>query len=191
MPAVSNMWRIGNDIHPDWSDVLRLIDIDREHASAAGAGSWNDADMLEVGNGMSTDQDRAHFSMWCLLASPLIAGNDPREMSKATTGILTNKWAIAVSQDPLGIQGTLAASSANNQSQVWSKQLVKGYAVVLLNRDTTQTANITLQFSQIGSYRAYEAFDVWDQGRSIGVYHGAISVTLPMSSTAFYQLSPI
>jgi hypothetical protein len=54
--------------------------------------------MLEVGNGMSEEQDKAHFAMWCLFASPLIAGNDVRTMSNNTRDILTNPLAIAVSQ---------------------------------------------------------------------------------------------
>ena len=65
--------------------------------------------MLEVGNSMTPDQDRAHFAMWCILASPLIAGNDPRKMTPATIATLTNKDAIAISQDPLGSQAVLVS----------------------------------------------------------------------------------
>ena len=55
--------------------------------------------MLEVGNGMHTNQDRANFSMWAMLAAPLIAGNDLRDISKETLEILTNPEAIAINQD--------------------------------------------------------------------------------------------
>ena len=71
----------------------------------AGPGYWNDPDMLEVGNGMSESEDRAHFTMWCMMASPLILGNDLRNMSEATRNILLNKEMIAIDQDPLGVQG--------------------------------------------------------------------------------------
>jgi alpha-galactosidase len=60
--------------------------------------------MLEVGNGMKYNEDKAHFSLWCMLAAPLMAGNDLRKMSEQTTAILTNKEAIAVDQDPLGVE---------------------------------------------------------------------------------------
>jgi CCR4-NOT transcriptional regulation complex NOT5 subunit len=78
--------------------------------------------MLEVGRGMSADEDRSHFGMWAMLAAPLIAGNDIRSMSATTKAILTNADVIAVNQDPLGKQATLVATPATNL-QVWSKQL--------------------------------------------------------------------
>ena len=72
-----------------------------------GPGHWNDPDMLEVGNGgMTTDEYRAHFSLWSMLAAPLIAGNDLRDMKPEIHDILTNKEVIAVNQDPLGSAGT-------------------------------------------------------------------------------------
>jgi len=71
----------------------------------AGPGHWNDPDMLEVGNGLSEAENRSHFSIWGMLAAPLIAGNDIRKMSKQTQAVLTNKDIIAINQDPLGIQG--------------------------------------------------------------------------------------
>jgi alpha-galactosidase len=70
----------------------------------AGPGHWNDPDMLEVGNGMTYAEDKAHFSLWCMLAAPLISGNDLRKMTPQTISILTNKEAIAVDQDSLGIE---------------------------------------------------------------------------------------
>jgi len=138
LPKTANMWRIGGDIGPTFGNgVLRLLDIDADHAAAAAPGSWNDADMLEVGNGMDAEQDKAHFSLWCMLASPLVAGNDVRTMSAATTAILTNKHAIAVNQDPLGHQGVLVQTEAtkgdasmqqntSNTTQVWAKLLENG-----------------------------------------------------------------
>ena len=96
LPETANMWRIGNDISPKWSSILRLIDLDPGHEAAAGRGSYNDADMLEVGNGMTENQDRAHFTMWCMLASPLIAGNDVRSMSQKTVGCVGRNCASIV-----------------------------------------------------------------------------------------------
>jgi alpha-galactosidase len=105
----------------------------REHA---GPGHWNDPDMLEVGNGMPANEDRAHFAMWCMLAAPLIAGNDLRSMSAETRAILTNREAVAVNQDPLGVQGF--QYSAKGGVEVWFKPLEGGdWAVAVLNRNTT------------------------------------------------------
>ena len=80
---------------------------------------------LTIGSGDATihlqaaNEDQAHFSLWCMLASPIIAGNDVRSMSDATKAILTNRHAIAVSQDALGKQGVLTSSSADSSTQTW------------------------------------------------------------------------
>lgn len=153
--------------------MLRLIDTTEAHASAAGPGSWNDADMLEVGNGMSAEQDRAHFSMWCMLASPLIAGNDPRAQSATTTAILTNARALAVSQDPLGRQATVVHNATT--SQVWAKPLASpknGLAVAFLNRGASPLT-MQLSFADLGPGAAdsYDVYDIWadkDLGESTG-----------------------
>ena len=102
----TNMWRIGFDITNTWASFTGLIDTDRPLAQYAGPGHWNDPDMLEVGRGMSAEEDKSHFGMWAILAAPLIAGNDIAKMTAATKAILTNADVIAVNQDPLGKQAT-------------------------------------------------------------------------------------
>src|SRR5208282_5129280 len=100
----------------------------------AGPGHWNDPDMLEVGNGMAVNEDRAHFSMWCMLAAPLISGNDLQNMSPDVLAILTNKEVIAVNQDELGVEGFVY--STNNNVEIWFKPLSVGdWAMCALNRD--------------------------------------------------------
>lgn len=86
--------------------VVEIIDKNADLHKYAGPGHWNDPDMLQVGNGVLTmEENRSHFTMWCMLAAPLLAGNDIRKMDKETLGILTNKEVIAVNQDKLGKQG--------------------------------------------------------------------------------------
>ena len=147
---VCNMWRIGFDINASWGSFTGLIDIDNPLAQYAGPGHWNDPDMLEVGRGMSADEDRSHFGMWAMLAAPLIAGNDIRSMSATTKAILTNADVVAVDQDPLGKQATLVATPGSNL-QVWSKQLTgtNARAVALFNRSGA-AASIAVTWSQIG-----------------------------------------
>jgi alpha-galactosidase len=119
-------------------------------AAQAGPGHWNDPDMLEVGNGGMNDTEyRAHFSMWAMMAAPLIAGNDLRSMTSATQEILTNIEVIAVDQDPLGAQGKPV--SASTTLEVWSKRLAGNatYAVALLNR-TDAAADITVTWKTLG-----------------------------------------
>jgi alpha-galactosidase len=92
--------------------------------------------MLEVGNGMSENEDRAHFSLWCMLAAPLITGNDLRHMPPAVSSILMNKDVIAIDQDPLGIEAF--QYSAKEDLEVWAKPLADdAWAICFLNRGTT------------------------------------------------------
>ena len=143
---IGNLWRTTGDIGPcfdckqdhgtwyQWG-VLQIIDQQQGLRQYAGPGHWNDPDMLEVGNGMSANEDRAHFSMWCMLAAPLISGNDLRHMSTETAEILMNKDAIAVDQDKLGIEGF--RYSSNQILEFWFKPLADGdWALCVLNRTT-------------------------------------------------------
>ncbi len=123
LPSIANLWRIAFDINASWTSITGIIDQDAPLSLYAGPGHWNDADMLEVGNGtLTVDENQSHFSMWAMLAAPLLAGNDLRSMSATTTTTLTNTEVVAVDQDPLGAQGTLVATPQSGL-QVWSKPL--------------------------------------------------------------------
>ena len=127
----------------------RFIDQQVGLQSYAGPGHWNDPDMLEVGNGGMTDVEyRSHFSLWAMLAAPLIAGNDLRNMRPEIHDILTNKEVIAVDQDALGREGERVAK--NGDLEVWAKQLKDGSrAVILLNRGGTEQ-QITANWEDLG-----------------------------------------
>jgi alpha-galactosidase len=146
---IGHLWRTTGDItncfdcvvdHGDWKSwgILQILDMQNGLRQYAGPDHWNDPDMMEVGNGMSVAEDRAHFSMWCMLAAPLIAGNDVRKMSPETAGILTNREVIAVDQDSLGIQGFKYQTI--DSVEVWVKPLEKNqFAVCFLNRGKIAT----------------------------------------------------
>jgi alpha-galactosidase len=130
--AVGHLWRVTGDITPCWDcerghgnwsslGVWRIINLRKGIRGAAGPGHWNDYDMMEVGNGMTEGEDRVHFGMWAMLASPLIMGNDLRTASEATLAILTNEEVIAVNQDPLGSQGFRLL--ATDDLEIWLKPL--------------------------------------------------------------------
>ncbi len=143
---VGHLWRTTGDIsaffdstvdHGTWKSfgVVQILDMQNGLRKYAGPGHWNDPDMLEVGNGLSDGENRAHFSMWCMLAAPLIAGNDITHMTPETKKVLENKGVIAVDQDSLGIEGL--RSSSRDGIEVWYKPLVKGdWALCVLNRTT-------------------------------------------------------
>lgn len=142
---IGHLWRTTGDItdcfdcrvgHGTWSSlgILQILDLQEGRREHAGPGHWNDPDMMEVGNAMAVNEDRAHFSMWAMLAAPLIAGNDLREMAPETIEILTHKEVIAVNQDPLGIQGLKYRDEGD--LEIWFKPLSGGdWAMAVLNRD--------------------------------------------------------
>jgi alpha-galactosidase len=114
---------------------MKIVDmhIKKRLRQYSGPDAWNDLDMMEVGNGMTVYEDKSHFALWCMHASPLIMGNDLRNASKETLEILTNKDVIAVNQDPLGIEGFRFYSE--NDLEVWAKPLNNGeWAMLFLNR---------------------------------------------------------
>src|SRR5436190_10672238 len=141
-PRTGNLWRTTGDIEDSWASMISRVDLNAQYALAEGPGGWNDPDMLEIGNGgMTEDEYRAHFSLWAVMAAPLLAGNDVRTMSAATRDILTNKEVIAVDQDSLGIQGMIVELPGPDL-QVWAKPLAdSSRAVVLLNRSALQTVS--------------------------------------------------
>jgi alpha-galactosidase len=140
---VGNLWRTTGDIGLCWekksckreweTGVMNILDLQVGLEEFAGPGHWNDPDMLQVGNGLTDIEDRTHFSLWALLAAPLLAGNDLRNMSPATKETLTNREVIAVDQDPLGVQGHKVRDDGNEE--VWARPLSgDARAVILLNR---------------------------------------------------------
>lgn len=129
---IGHLWRVTGDIincwdcevgHGSWSSsgIWKIINMRKDIRKASGPEHWNDFDMMEVGNGMTDAEDRSHFAMWSMLASPLIMGNDLRIASKETIKTLSNKEVIAVNQDKLGIQG-FRFSNENNM-EIWLKPL--------------------------------------------------------------------
>jgi len=144
---IGHLWRTTGDISPcfdceddhgSWSSwgVMRIVEMREGIRQYGGPDHWNDPDMMEVGNGMTLNEDRSHFSLWCMLAAPLIMGNDLRSATPETFEILTNKEAIAIDQDPLGIQAF--RYSSEDSLEVWVKPLQNNeWAVCFLNRNST------------------------------------------------------
>ena len=108
---VGNSWRTTGDIFNSWNSMISIIDQNNRCYEYAGPGGWNDPDMLEVGNGgMTVEEEKIHFGLWCISKAPLLIGCDITKMSKETFEILTNEEVIAIDQDPLGIQGKKIAT---------------------------------------------------------------------------------
>lgn len=149
---VGHMWRTTGDISDSWNSMIGIFDKQKDLARYAGPGKWNDPDMLEVGNGgMTTEEYRTHFSLWCMLASPLIAGNDLASMTPETKSILMNKEMIAVDQDTLGRQATCWRD--NGDYQIWIKGLANNEKAICLLNKSDEKKSVLVDFSLLASIR--------------------------------------
>ena len=192
-----NLWRTTGDISDVWQGkdkhhlgVVDILDLQDGLQSYAGPGHWNDPDMLEVGNGgMTTDEYRAHFSLWSILAAPLLAGNDLRDMKPEIHDILTNKEVIAVNQDALGRQGRRVRKDGD--LEVWAKQMQDGSrSVVLLNRDVSEK-EIAVSWEDIGypSHLSASVRDLW-HAKDLGQHQEKFSASVAPHSVVMVKIAP-
>ena len=198
-----NLWRSTGDITDKWTGatkwpdgsccstgMLSIVDQQVGLASYAGPGHWNDPDMLEVGNGGMTDTEyRSHFSLWAILAAPLIAGNDLRDMRPEIHDILTDKEVIAVDQDSLGREGERVRK--NGDAEVWSKQLKDGSrAVILLNRASSEQ-EITTSWEDLGypDHLNASVRDLW-QHKDLGKFTGKFSAPVVSHGVVMITVKP-
>jgi len=198
--TVGHLWRTTLDIADRWdgsrwgNQLGWTVILEKQVGleKYAGPGQWNDPDMLEVGNpGLTLNEARAHFTMWCMLAAPLITGNDLRNMSDEIKEILTNRNLIAVDQDSLGRQGFKVWDDGN--FEIWQKPLAGGdIAVCLLNleiRDkefTVEWDNMRLKGLE-GKYRVKNLWKDTTQGNTGEIF----TVTVPARNVIVYQLTKI
>ena len=201
--GIGEMWRVSEDIIATtegtayWggASILKIIDIMAPLWPYAGPGHWNDADMLQVGNGdLTYDENVMHFSMWCMLASPLIVGCDLRNIDMKILDILTNKEAIAINQDKLGKQGRMFERSGRYH-ETWIKELSDGrIALCFLNKDEKEWSldYHFWGFDIIGIDRTYDHYivrDVWKH-QDIGDTGDRYSFKVPAHGVVLLCLVP-
>ena len=194
---VGHLWRTTGDITDCWDctagyarGFVKLLDLQVGLEPYAGPGHWNDPDMLEVGNGgMTNTEYRSHFSLWAILAAPLIAGNDIRNMTPETKAILLNKEVIAVDQDPLGVQGRRVRKDGN--LEVWAKEMSDGSrAVILFNRGPAE-AEIAASWEDLGypKYLAASVRDLWEK-KDLGKFTGKFSAKVASHGVVMIRVKP-
>lgn len=197
---IADMWRTTEDITAAWRSgctgdcfmgVTEILDVQAGLTAWNGPGHWNDPDMLEVGKGniLNPTENRAHFGMWALMASPLIAGNDITTMSADTRDVLTNRDLIAVNQDPNGIQASRIRDDGD--LEVWRKPLSDGsVAVGLLNRgDSGDNRTISVTASELGLAPAasYTAKDL--NTKAVSNTTGTLTASVPRHGLAVYRVA--
>ena len=185
---VGHLWRTTGDITDNWGSLRGIIERNLTLARYAKPGAWNDPDMLEVGNGGMTDVEyRTHFSMWAIMAAPLLIGSDIRTATPQTREILLNRDVIAVDQDALGVQGRPVRSGHGRH--VVAKPLKNGDVAVALYNGTDQPATLATTAAEIGLSRApaYRMRDLWAHADRETT--GAIRAHVPAHGTAMFRVS--
>jgi alpha-galactosidase len=182
-------WRTTGDISDRWGSMVSILDQQVGLEAYSGPNAWNDPDMLEVGNGgMTTEEYRAHMSLWSILNAPLIAGNDLRSMDDTTRALLTDRDVIAVNQDWAGTQGHKIADSGD--LEVWAKPMSNGgAAVVLLNRGVAG-AQVGTTAAALGLPRrsSYAMRDLW--ANTTTVTRSPVRASVPPHGARMFVVRP-
>jgi alpha-galactosidase len=197
--GIGHLWRATGDIQDCWDcgrewggmGVVHILDLVADLHPYAGPGRWNDADMLEVGNeGLTVAESRAHFSLWALLAAPLMAGNDIAGMKPETRDILMNREVIAVNQDPLGVQGRRILDGGH--AEVWTKPLADGSRAVILFNRGTETTPIRCRPEDLGfgPRQKVTIRDLWAK-KEIPLENGAIEGKVKPHDVVMVRVTPV
>jgi alpha-galactosidase len=181
------MWRTTGDISPNY-DSMMLHGLEENGLERyAGPGHWNDPDMLEISNGkMDQDEWRTQMTLWCMLAAPLFAGNDLTAMKPKVLEVLTNPEAIAIDQDPAGIQGHCARQVG--PTQIWTKSLADGGTAVALFNLNAHPMTMTVAFKDIGLPKHVTARDLWLH-KDLGRFNGRFTFVVPRHGAVFVKVT--
>ncbi|HEY0945627.1 MAG TPA: glycoside hydrolase family 27 protein [Opitutaceae bacterium] len=195
---VGHLWRTTGDIYDSYDGKKgweigwkNILDAQVELAKYAGPGHWNDPDMLEVGNaGLTFAESRAHFSFWCILAAPLMAGNDVRNMTPEIRAVLTDKEAIAINQDSLGKQGFRALAAPSQKIEVWARELSsKEWAICVLNTGDAKT-DLTVEWNRFHFlHGTYSIREIWSK-QAIGDTSKPYTRAVDSHDVVFFRLTP-
>jgi alpha-galactosidase len=186
-PVNAGSWRTTGDISDNYASMLKIFKENVVLDKYASLGHWNDPDMLEVGNGGMTDVEyRSHFSLWSIMAAPLLIGTDLRKIQPDALQILLNKDVIAVDQDPLGVQGHQVRDTGG--IHVIVKPLKDGSKAVAVFNETNAAQAVTVAASELGlkAGQSYKVRDLWAHADTKG--DGSIKTELAPHATVMYRI---
>jgi len=189
-PVDAGSWRTTGDISDSYASMLKNFKQNVVLDRYATPGHYNDPDMLEVGNGGMTDVEyKSHFSLWSIMAAPLLIGTDLRTIKPDALQILLNKDVIAVDQDPLGIQGKQVRDA--DGIHVIVKPLKDGSRAVAVFNETDTPRDVSVAATEIGlkTGGSYNVRDLWTHTQEKG--DGALKLSLQPHATAMYRISTL
>ena len=186
---VAFSWRISQDINPSWESVKNIIRQNLYLSAYASEGKYNDMDMLEIGRGMSEEEDKTHFGMWCIMSSPLLIGCDLTTISEKSLRLLKNEELIALNQDVLGLQAYVVKQMDGVYILTKDLEEVNGNTcAVAVYNSTDEERTIHLDFADFYLRGDVSVRDLFER-RDLGKYKDRdFSVTIPAHGTRIFRL---
>ena len=184
---IAGSWRTTGDIYNDWVSVKGIIDENIALSAFCREGHYNDMDMLEVGRGMSEEEDKTHFGMWCIMDSPLLIGCDMSNVSEQARKLMTNSDLIAINQDSLHLQAYPAYYDGHVYTMVKDfEQLFGTKRVVALYNPTDNERTTKLKWESIDLAGTIKMRDLFEQKDLSDCTATSFSVTIPAHATRIY-----
>ena len=181
-------WRTTEDIYLGWESIKSIINQSLYLSAYTTYGHYNDMDMLEVGRGLTEEEDKTHFGMWCIMSSPLLIGCDLNDIKGNALELMQNEELIALNQNELGLQAYVVEKE--NGCYILVKDVEELYgkkrAVAVYNpTDGQKTVNVNFDMLDLaGEVKARDLFECADAGS----FTGEMSVTVPAHGTRIYTL---
>lgn len=186
---VATSWRISEDIYLGWNSIKSIVGQNLYLSAYATEGKYNDMDMLEVGRGLSLEEDKTHFGMWCIMSSPLLIGCDMTTISEDALALMTNKELIALNQDPLALQAYVVDKVSGAYLLVKDVETLYGNTrAIAVYNPTDSEVEFPVDFLSLDLGGKVSVRDLFEQ-QDIGEYVGAINVTVPAHGTRIYKLT--
>ncbi len=186
---IANSWRTTEDIYLGWASIKSIINQSLYLSAYAGGGRYNDMDMLEVGRGLTEEEDKTHFGMWCIMSSPLLIGCDLNDIKGNALKLMQNEELIAVNQDVLGLQAYVVKRIDNAYVLVKDVEELYGTKrVVAFYNPTDADMLMSVDFSQLDLAGDVAVRDLFEK-RDRGVFTESLSVTVPAHGTRIYKLT--
>ncbi len=185
---VATSWRISEDIYLGWNSIKSIVGQNLYLSAYATEGKFNDMDMLEVGRGLTEEEDKTHFGMWCMMSSPLLIGCDMTSIPQKALDLMKNSDLIAINQDPLALQAYVVKKVSGAYILVKDIETLYGKrrAVAFYN-PTQQPLDLSVDFLELDLGGIIQVRDAFEQ-ENIGTYKGTLNTHVPAHGTRIYIL---
>lgn len=185
---VASSWRMSQDIYLGWESVKDIIHQNLYLSAFATKGRFNDMDMLEVGRGMTEEEDKTHFGMWCMMSSPLLIGCDLREIDTKSIALLSNPELISLNQDPLAVQASVVKREKGGYVLVKDVESMHGCTrAFALYNPTDQAMTMNIDFFDLDLGDEAEIRDLFER-KDLGHFSGRFGTHVPAHGTRLFRI---